>query len=453
MVDRWEEIKRRHFGGRRWIITVDVAAAATRAVERLRELGADDCFVIAGNPGTGAQPDLPADQIAMLEIGGGTMMSAIRAFYAALRDLPEAVVEQVDAWDPQRTALVYGSWLDVDGQIAGRPQFGGRPPAWAALEDKISILEIWQDAGIDHRPAAVVPLELESLESAANQLGGPVVVTADNHGGWHGGAEMSRIAWTQDDLALIIDDFREQALSVRVMPFVEGIPCSIHGTVFPDHVLTLRPVESMTFVQGRHFRYAGTASFWRPKEDVINAMRESAVRLGDHLRKTLGYRGTFTLDGVLGADGFMPTEVNPRFGVGLGVLTSVSDQSLSLVHKLLLADVEEDWKPRQLEAILLDDCAERGAGAGFMLISDQVDEDETVHLAFDDGWRVDPSGEDATMTRGPAGVGGIIRIIPDPDRTPFGPPFAPRLASGLELANDLWSLGSERLVPALDVSS
>ena len=38
----------------------------------------------------------------------------------------------------------------------------------------------------------------------------------------------------------------ERAESVRVMPFLEGIPCSIYGMVLPDTVITVRPAEMLT---------------------------------------------------------------------------------------------------------------------------------------------------------------------------------------------------------------
>ena len=50
-------------------------------------------------------------------------------------------------------------------------------------------------------------------------------------------------------------------------------------------------------------------------------MREAARRVGAVLRDEVAYRGAFTLDGVATVDGFRPTELNPRFGAGLGVIT------------------------------------------------------------------------------------------------------------------------------------
>ena len=49
-----------------------------------------------------------------------------------------------------------------------------------------------------------------------------------------------------------------------------------------------------------------------------------ARRPGESARscgRTVDFRGAFTVDGVATADGFRPTEVNPRFGAGLMTIT------------------------------------------------------------------------------------------------------------------------------------
>ena len=53
---------------------------------------------------------------------------------------------------------------------------------------------------------------------------------------------------------------------------------------------------------------------------------------------TVDFRGAFTLDGVATADGFRPTELNPRFGAGLSVITRGLDGvPLPLVLDLVVA--------------------------------------------------------------------------------------------------------------------
>ena len=58
-----------------------------------------------------------------------------------------------------------------------------------------------------------------------------------------------------------------------------------------------------------------------PAGGVREEMREAARRVGEQLRAEVEFRGAFTLDGVATADGFRPTELNPRFGAGLEVIT------------------------------------------------------------------------------------------------------------------------------------
>jgi hypothetical protein len=96
------------------------------------------------------------------------------------------------------------------------------------------------------------------------------------------------------------------------MPFLDGVPCSIHGIVYPHHVIAVRPVEQITLrrVDQQTFFYAGCATFFDPPGAVTEAMRDLARRVGAHLRSTVGFRGAFSVDGVIGADGFRPTELN-----------------------------------------------------------------------------------------------------------------------------------------------
>ena len=110
--------------------------------------------------------------------------------------------------------------------------------------------------------------------------------------------------------------------AVRIMPFLDGIATSIHGIVLPDGVVALRPVELVTLRRGHELRYAGCATFWDPPDG--RPRRDARRRRGGSasvLRDEVDFRGAFTLDGVATVDGFRPTELNPRFGAGLGVIT------------------------------------------------------------------------------------------------------------------------------------
>src|SRR5204863_3718041 len=93
---------------------------------------------------------------------------------------------------------------------------------------------------------------------------------------------------------------------VRVTPFVDGVPCSIHGIVLPNGIVVLRPVElaSLRDPAAGRFRYSGMGTTWDPPAVETAGMRDLARRLGHHLRARFDYRGGFGIDGVLTSDGF-----------------------------------------------------------------------------------------------------------------------------------------------------
>jgi hypothetical protein len=453
MTAHWKDLITRHIGGRDWILTFDAAAAAKGAIESLQEHGADDFFLIAGSEGTGDRPDLPPEQMVLLNTSGSTIMEGIRAFYAALRNLPSEVVAKIDAWDPGRRALVFGSWLDADAAIAGRHQFGGRPSPWALLEDKITVSDLWDRAGIPRPDYRIVPVTEAAVGQAMGVLnqGTGVVITADNKAGWHGGGEMSRVISGTEGITAAVSDLAPYADVVRVTPYLTGTPCSIHGVIFPDYVLTVRPVEMVTMVQGNKFRYSGTASYWRPETAAVESMRELAVQLGAHLRESLGYRGTFTMDGVLTGDRFLPTELNPRYGAGFATLTGDAEVRSTLVHQLLVAGVEAEWRPGELERLYRTSSEGKGAGGGFSLVDRAYEVTESLDIRWNgDGWT--PVGEeddgDGTLTRGPAITGGLVRVSLTPERTPFGQSVTNRVIAGFRLADELWDAGIGPLIAA-----
>jgi hypothetical protein len=312
----YNELFRSALGGRKWILS-DIAIAATRSVEWLRELGAPDPFVIAGTTGTGELPDLPDENIALLGTKGTSMMEAIRSFYDAThRPLPPDAQRKLDAWDPESDARVFATFLDADRPVGGRPQFGARPPRWLSLEDKTVVDALWDEVGITRAATRVIELEPAPIAAALTELdiGAEIVLTGDNRQGWHGGAEYIRVVRTPSDISKAVDFLSPRCHRARVMPYLEGIPCSIHGLVFPDYVLTVRPVEMIVLYQPdqMRFRYASVSGYWDSSAEEADYMRDLAVRVGAHLRTTIGYRGGLTIDGVMTRDGFLPTELNPR---------------------------------------------------------------------------------------------------------------------------------------------
>ena len=233
-----------------------------------------------------------------------------------------------------------------------------------------------------------------ALQHAHAQLnrGHGTVWAADNRDGWHGGASGLRWVRSGHDANKAIEWMGNHAHRVRVMPFLEGIPCSIHGIVFDDFVVALRPCEMVVFRQSgsMKFQYARAATFWDPPAADRAQMRAMVKTVGAHLKATVGYRGVFTIDGILSEDGFRPTELNPRFGAAIGVVGgAVQNLDLYLLHLAIIERRDLDWQPRQLERVLLDIADRHRRGGAMQGLPHRITRESTAGLVPEGrGWRV-----------------------------------------------------------------
>jgi len=322
----YRELLRRRLRGCKVVVAFGQVAMLGDRVATLRDLGAADVFALAEGIGVGdldpADADFPWRAVGPAHTD--TIMASLRGFDRALADLPVDVAAALDAFDPDRSALVLRSLWWAEDEIAGRTVWGPRQPAWVRLEEKTIIDPLWDRAGVVRAPSQVVAADRAALAAAAAALdhGAGTVWAGDNREGWHGAGEYTR--WVPD--AAAVDDavgfFAAHCDRVRVMPFLDGVPCSIHGIVCPDHVIALRPVEAVTLrVPGQtRLRYCSSSTTWDPPDADRESMRAMVRRVGALLRDEVGFRGTFTIDGVMTADGFRPTELNPRFGAGLATI-------------------------------------------------------------------------------------------------------------------------------------
>jgi hypothetical protein len=197
-----------------------------------------------------------------------------------------------------------------------------------------------------------------------------------------------------------------------------------------------------------HYAQAGT--FWEPGGNVRTEMRSVAKRVGAHLRTTVGYRGAFTIDGVLTSEGFRPTELNPRFGGALGLLTrGMQELWLYFVHLALIEGIEADWRPADLETLILEHADAHRAAGGMANIPRSVPETSIFHVRLDAGrWGPGEEPGDATVTIGPGSTGGLAFVRLNPDTTPVGPPSAPLIAGVLRFLDVHLNLGLGVLEPA-----
>ena len=272
--------------GRKWILTPDVAAAATPLVATLAEHGAASIMVVAGSEGVGDLPEV--DRIHYTRTSGEGIMDSFRAFHASIEEPSDSLLSAVDAFDPTHEAKVLGAGFSRRDHLAGRPVYDGRLPQWRAFEDKLIVDALWDDAGIERAASAIVAVA--DAERAAQDLAtaqGSVWV-ADNTEGWHGGGDYTRWMRPDRDNSETVAWFRKHAAQVRVMPFLEGLPCSIHGFITRNGISVFQPVELFILRERDRprFYYAQGANFWSPPPPVATEMRDVARRVGEATPRT-----------------------------------------------------------------------------------------------------------------------------------------------------------------------
>ena len=437
--------------GKKWILVPDVAAAATETVGQLREWGSGPIMIVTPVEGVGDMPT--ADIIRYTRASGDTQMNGIRAALQAIEQPSAEVLAAVNEFDPDHETMVLGAGFSRASVLAGRPVYGARPELWGALEDKMIIDQLWDDAGVRRAPSAVVPVANAPAAAAdlASELG--TVWVADNTEGWHGGGEYARWVRDPDDVAAAVEWFTEHAAEVRVMPFLDGIPCSIHGFATRDGVAVFLPVEMVILrrVDRPEFVYVSAANFWNPPAAVRDEMRAAARRVGTLLKERYGYLGGFGIDGVCTPDGFLPTELNPRLSKGHHLQALAADLPLGLME-LMHIEGDLDISSAELEESVLRAALDSRRG-GMLLPLGGHEEPRKVGIRFIDGRAVavDPEGvNDASMEIGPAVMGSIIVMRLEADRTPIGPPIGPRSVAVIDLAREIWDLDIPYVVAAPD---
>ncbi len=322
-----------------------------------------------------------------------------------------------------------------------------RRPEWLALEDKVVVDAFWDRAGVDREPSRVARLDEATHVASELDRGDGTVWAADARDGFNGGA--TQTYWVTDDSSRhrALEGLQPVCDSVRVMPFLEGIPCSVHGIVLPDGVAVLRPVEMVTLRSGNKFVYAGCATYWDPEPAVREQMRAVAHHAGEQLRHEVDFRGTFTVDGVVTSDGFRPTELNPRFGAGIMTIARGAGIPMVLVNDLIVGGHDIGRTAVELEAdVVAQGDARRGGGTwrGGFDVDVQLDAEP---LQYRDGtWSwTEPGGTiDGRITAGAAWV----RCLYDQASTPIGPSTGQRAAAFWEFAAAEFGTDTAGLSPA-----
>ncbi|HVR33176.1 MAG TPA: hypothetical protein VMS74_10780 [Acidimicrobiia bacterium] len=433
------------FSHPRWIIVNSVSANTQTLIDQLQKWGGSEFLVVAGESGVGDQPHA---ETVWMPSPPGTVMEGFRRFAERMEDPPPEVRKAVEEFDPHGDARVLGPFFGTPNRFLGRHLYGTRPTAWESLEDKIVSLSIWDAAGLAHRPYEVVDLE-EAPRAAARMAGRlGTVWAADNTEGWHGGGEYTR--WVPDAAVAhdAVDFLRGRARRVRVMPFLEGIPCSIHGVVTPGGVAALRPVELLILRRRDRtgFLYAGVANTWDPPAALREEMRRAARVVGEVIRDRSGHRGPFSIDGVATRDGFRPTELNPRFSVGYGIQAATIPRLHGGFFVRALVEGDLDLDARELEVALTAAAdAQRAVRMGVPV--DGAHPRSSMKCQIVDG-TVRRSEDGSLLEVGPSPSGSFMLWSVDATDVPAGVSFAPYAAAVLDLAREEWALPIPAVEPA-----
>ena len=257
------------YAGRPVLVGPGVLAGFTSTVAMLEEAGATKVMVLSTARGAGPVPER-AEIVEVTTPPSATVTEELRALDGLVRGLPPDVVDRIEAFDPDRSGVwVTQPFVTTDEPVLGRPVTGGRPAAFMALEDKVYAEELWEAAGVAHAPSRVVPAEKGALDEASDAIGGvggEAVWAGDAREGFHGGGNFVRWVGSAEERAEALTFFARHCDRVRVLPFLEGVPCSVHGMVLPDGTAAFRPVEIAILRNrdARTFTYGGLSTYWDP---------------------------------------------------------------------------------------------------------------------------------------------------------------------------------------------
>lgn len=442
-IEAWNETLTPIFKGRNVIIAGEALASMLPRARMARKLGAKSTFMLAtAGAGTGELPGEDDGQWITLNLPASeNLTQAIEQGNRALENLPKEAIAAIEAFDPDKEALVVGNFLHEPAFVADRPSLAYRRPEWLALDDKTVIDELWDEIGIAREPSKVVEIDEQKITEAMRDIdrGHGVVLSGDAKDGAGGGAEGVRWITHADNVSDSLEYFQKHCDKLRVMPFLEGIPCSIHGMVFDDYIASFRPVEMMVLRKqaDNRFFYAGTSTYWDPNLSDREYMRGIAKQVGEGLKSKVNFRGLFTVDGVMTEVGFRPTELNPRSGAGIKTLINgVSDLPLELLAQASISGAELDYKPQQLEKFVVENADKfRGGGTWKVLQKDLSPVNNKPVKLTENGWEWsdDEENNDGIVSIGPAALGSYVRLSPNISSVPTGPSFAP-------LALKFWEL-------------
>ncbi|WP_247674081.1 hypothetical protein [Micromonospora sp. C51] len=360
---------------------------------------------------------------------------------------------RADAFDPDQSAsLLLPDPLDPP-RTGDRRRVGTRQPAWRMFEDKTTVDALWDVAGIPRAPSVITnnPADIGLLGKLVDRGAGVVcsyqpIGTGPTAGGdgiwwWRDGTPPARMPTAE------VGTWR-----IRLMPLLEGTPVRLHGMALGSAVVPFPPMELVTLPRPEHgtFLCAGAVPTLGHDADLVT----QTTRLGAGLRKHLGYRGGFSVDGILTTNGFLPTDFNARLTSAMEAAPSEFRVQLHTVNLLARERIEPDTSAVQQLAektftagasCTLFGAATRGGGTSLR---------ETAVRWSGDRLVAAPSGAaDGSLIVAPSPRGWLLTATLAADRLPSGNQIGPWAPEVFRLSDEVLGTNFGNLAPPFDFAT
>ncbi|MFI6758840.1 hypothetical protein ACIBF5_06800 [Micromonospora sp. NPDC050417] len=357
-----------------------------------------------------------------------------------------------DAFDPDNSAtLVLPDPLDPP-HAGSRRRIGVRQPAWRLFEDKTVVDALWDAASVPRAQSIVSDgtADLAMLGAIVDQGTGVVCSCQPLGAGPSAGGD--GIWWWRNGLPpTTIPTAEPGTWRVRLMPLLEGVPVRLHGLALTRGVIPFPPMELVTLPRTEQgtFLCAGAVPTLGHAANLVT----QTERLGSCLRERLGYRGGFSVDGILTARGFLPTDFNARLTSAMEAAPPDLRVLLHTVNLLVRNGIEPDTSAVEQ---LAEETFTAGATCTIFGAATHADEkaprEASVHW---DGDRLvlDPRGSDGGLVVTPSPRGWLLTATLATDRLPSGGRVGPVAPEVFRFSDEVLGTNFGNLAPPFDTRS
>jgi predicted ATP-grasp superfamily ATP-dependent carboligase len=236
---------------------------------------------------------------------------------------PVRIKAQMDAFGLKFDALVPGSGMEMlDHNSFPCPVLASHPDAVQKASNKLYLSKKLDALGIPH-PCSYSPDELDAVEY-------PVIVKP----AFGGGGIFNRVARNRQELTVLLKELSSMNSEVTektvvIQDFLEGIPSSVSLLSTKNEALSIAVNEQLTgipWLSRLLFAYCGNIT---PLKTPLAEQMES---LAEELVLEFKLLGSTGIDFLLGENGPLVLEINPRFQGSLDTVEKAMNINLFEAH-------------------------------------------------------------------------------------------------------------------------